>query len=131
MIKSESGFIALLSAIIISVVLLIVAFSGSMAGIWSRINILDSESKEKSFHPAEGCGDVAILSLMQGIAVPDDSIINIGAEQCTITNITADAGTGLTTIKTGAQVNKAHTNLKIIIDSDEYSLVSSEEVINF
>src|SRR3989344_2331312 len=62
--NASGGFIALISAVIISLVLMVVVFSVSTLAFFSRFNQLDSEYKEKSSALAESCVDLAILKLI-------------------------------------------------------------------
>ena len=58
---SERGFIALISALIISAILLIALVASNLTGFYSRFNILDSELKERSNATADACADIALL----------------------------------------------------------------------
>lgn len=55
------GFIALMSAVIISAVLLLVVISVGLTGFFSRSNVLDSELKSRSRAVAEACLEQALL----------------------------------------------------------------------
>lgn len=59
----KSGFVALMSVIIISAILLILAVTLSSSSIFERYDILSSEMKEKSLSNAEACIDEALLIL--------------------------------------------------------------------
>lgn len=122
----QTGFIALISAIIISVLLLTITFTVSMTGLWGRFNILDAESKERSSNLAEACADIAILNLAQSQPQPLNPV-HVESDECNIVSITPGSQT---TIKTQAIINKAYTNLVVVINSD-YSIVSWNEVLNF
>lgn len=66
--SSEEGFLALMSAIIISAVLMIVVFSVSFSGFMTRFNILDSEYKTKSYSLAEGYISDSFIVLAQKLS---------------------------------------------------------------
>jgi hypothetical protein len=121
--QSEQGFIALISAILISVLLLAITLTISFSGYFARFNVLDSESKERSSALAEGCADTAILDLSLSQNLP--RAVTIGSDTCTIVQETPSLP-----IKTQASVNKAWTNLQVTVDAD-YNVVSWEEVPNF
>lgn len=127
--KNNSGFMALISTIIISAVLLIVAVSLSLSGFYTRSNILDSELKEKSFFLAEGCFDVALAKLSEDLLYnPSNETISLGVEECEIVSV----DTSGSHIKTQAKVNNAYTtNLRITIDTSDFSIESFEECGNF
>ena len=67
--SSESGFLALMSAIIISAVLMIVIFSVGFSGFMTRFNILDSEYKTTSYNLAENYVNQAWLKLSQNLSL--------------------------------------------------------------
>jgi hypothetical protein len=61
--RTQKGFIALMSALVISAVMLLIATGGSLAGFYTRVTSVDAESKERSFFLAESCVDQTLLSL--------------------------------------------------------------------
>jgi len=123
--KSEKGFIALMSAIVISILLLAITVSLGFSGYFTRFNILDSEDKERSVGLAEACGDTAILDLAQGTVPSTPSNITVnGSDHCTIIQDTSSL------IQTQACINKSTTNLQITVDSN-FTVTSWEELSNF
>ena len=123
----QSGYIALMSAIIISVLLLAITVSLGFSGFFVRLNIVDSESKERSSALAEACADQAILNFTQGssVAVTDFLVGPDASDKCNIISVTSNGNQ--TTIKTQAYPNKAYTNLKVVIDSNDFSIISWDE----
>ena len=61
--RSSPGYIALTSAIITSVLIMIIVFAMSGAAILNRSDILDATHKERSLALAEACAEVALLKL--------------------------------------------------------------------
>ena len=57
------GFIALMSALIMSSVMLLIATGGSLAGFYTRVTSLESEYKERSFFLADTCAQQTLLAL--------------------------------------------------------------------
>ena len=57
------GFIALMSALIISSVMLLIATGGSLAGFYTRVTSVTVENKERSFFLADTCVQQTLLSL--------------------------------------------------------------------
>jgi hypothetical protein len=110
--KSNSGFIALMSAIIISVILLLIITNTSLMGFYTRFNILDSELKEKSSTLAEGCVDKALLNLTQGINYTGD--VNVGPDKCTIESVSGSPKI----IKVRADYRNYITNIEVEVDSN-------------
>ncbi len=124
--KNNKGFIALMSAIIISIVLLLMITNLSLTGFYGRFNILDFELKEKSSALAEACADEAILNLTQNIDYTGD--VNVGADKCSIRSIT---GSNIKkTIEVSADYKNYITNLEIDVDTN-IAVTRWEEVPNF
>ena len=126
-IKTNSGFAALMSSIIISVILLLVATNLSLTGFYARSNILDAEFKERSSALAEACADVAFIKLAND---PDytwaETIPVLGSDVCTIQTI--NPALDPITIQTKAIFQNATTDLQIKIDKDDLSVISWEEI---
>ena len=122
----QKGYIALMSAVVISVLLLTITLSLGLSGFFGRLNIVDSESKERSIALAEACVDTAILEIAKGTNYTGQ--VNVDSDSCTIVSIMPDTpSSGQTTIKTQAVVNKSYTNFEVIINSKNFSIISWEE----
>lgn len=131
------GFVALMTAIMLSVILMTVAISLNQVGFLTRSEVLDSEYKDRSFALAEGCVDIALLKLAQnsGYNPTDecysvgDTCLNGGPNICTVVSVSPSA-LGQITINTGAvfpSTNGAITKLKVVIDSSDLSVSSLVE----
>src|ERR1035437_3862474 len=108
--KNDSGFIALMSAIVMSAILLLIASTLSFTGFSGRLNILDSEYKEKSSALAEACMDTAILKIANNkdyiLIAPNDHNILVGSDSCNIVSLSPNTPRIFPiTIKTQALVN--------------------------
>lgn len=127
----QSGFVALISVIIIALVLTTVTFSLSFSGFISRFNIFDAENKEVSIGLAEACVDTAMLKLEQTLTYIGNEVITIGAgKQCMIRTINPNVDP--VTIETQAEYNKSFTNLRIKVKQPPGVTVSSwEELPHF
>lgn len=126
---TQHGYVALMSALIISVVLVILSVSISTAGFYSRFNVADSEYKQRSSALAEGCIDAALLRLAQNAAYAPDAggdVITLDTDTCKIVSVSALAGQKI--IQVQAVYNKAVTNFKIVVDSNSFSLIFWEEL---
>jgi hypothetical protein len=97
----QHGFIALMSVIIISAVLLGAAATASTAGFFARFNELNAEYKKTASGLAESCINTALLNLAQNytytLATPVDVSFDTGI--CTIQSI-GDIGTPSGTART-------------------------------
>ncbi len=128
------GYIALVSVLIISLVLLTLAVSVSMTGFYARSNILNSEIKEQSMALAESCVSKAVADV--AIGNPSTGVVSFGtnpytgdAYECTIVSITPDSpNTGETTIETQGIFNDSYSNLVVTIDSNNQDVLSWIEV---
>jgi uncharacterized membrane protein len=123
--KNNEGFIALISAIIISIILLLIITNLSLTGFYNRFNILDSELKERSSALAEACADTAILNLAQGINFTGE--VSIDGEKCNIESI---SGSTEKTIVVEAKYKNYFTNLRVVVKTSDLSVVSWEETPN-
>ena len=112
----EGGYIALISAIIISVLLLAITFTLSFTAFYSRFNVLDSEFKKVSSALAEACVNSAMLRIANDssytLSVEDELTFDPPAntKKCKIISVSS----GLSkTIKTQASYRKAYTDLQV------------------
>lgn len=132
--SSNGGYIAIVSAIVISVLILAVTLTLGFTGFFGRFNILDAESKERSSALAEACADNAILKLSNDkdyVLVAADHTIAVGTDTCNIVSFSPNPPRiGSITIKTQAIVNKAYTNLIVVVDSS-FNIVSWQEAPTF
>lgn len=113
----QEGFIALVSVLLISVILIIITFSISASGYFTRFNVLDSESKKISLGLAEGCVQKAMLNLAYGsLTVPQT--VNIGTNSCKICSQTGGAPN---TIKTRAVFNHSYSNVTVQLTKDAFN----------
>ncbi|MDP3954244.1 MAG: hypothetical protein Q8Q06_02405 [bacterium] len=124
--NNQEGFIALVSAIVISLVLMAIVFSLSFRGFFGRFNLLDSEFKERSIAVAEACGDNALLRLAQDINYAGSESFDIGDDTCKVLPINNILSPRV--IYATANVYSAVTNLKITVDEATLSVSSWQEI---
>lgn len=115
----NKGYIALMSAIIISLILVGMTFSISTGGYFSRFNVLNSEYKRISLGLAESCVNSALLRVSQDYnylpAAVGDSV-DVGAETCLIKSVTYGpevAGRKPAYITAQADYRGAFSNIKV------------------
>lgn len=124
--RKNSGFAALMSAIIISVILVLIMTNLGLTGFYSRADILDSELKDRSSALAEACVDIAILKLASNFSYTGGEIITVsGSDTCTIHSI--NGSTDPIIITTKAIFQNATTNLSVKLNKSDLSVVSWEE----
>jgi hypothetical protein len=90
--NSQKGYVALISAIIISFVMSGLAVSANLAAFWARSNSLYREYKMISKNRAEACADSALLSIAQDQDYRGDE--SITASGCRILPVIYDPATG-------------------------------------
>ena len=126
--KSE-GYIALTSALVITVLITAIAFTLSLSSFFARANILNTDFKEISHALAEACIETALLKLAQDSAYAGNEIIVVGNNQCSI--LALESLSNQKIIKANAVFQNTTTNLKITVFSSDLSVVSWEELANF
>ncbi len=131
MIPKQSGYIALVSVLIISGLLVMALCTVSMSGFFSRFNTLNSEFKEVSTSPAESCINIALLKLAQNISYGGNEIILIGDRSCTIRSVVPGSISGQLIVESQAIVEHAYTNLRVTINSSDFSVISWQEIPMF
>lgn len=115
--RENGGYIALISTIIISFILLGLTASMSTAGFYARFNSLDSEYKRISLGLAESCVHAALLKLAKNNTYappPGGENISVGSETCTISEVFTDLSDPTKkTVKTKASFRGAFSNMEI------------------
>jgi hypothetical protein len=96
--KSERGFVALVSALVISAILITLTFSVSSSSFYARFDALGGENKRISLGLAESCINVALLALATSTApttyTPVNLVVHVGEDfqgrpmTCTIQSVT-------------------------------------------
>ncbi len=115
--QKTSGFIALISTIIIALILLVMAIEEGMAGFHARFNILGTEAKEQAVALAEGCADQATAHLITDPSYLGNSTTTLPAGTCHVFPITLNSpAPGLAIVKTQAQVRGSYANLAITLN---------------
>lgn len=125
---SERGFIALMSAVVISATLLLLAAGIGLSGIYDRFDQLDSELKERSNALAEACVDVALLQLSSNPNFNSPTMVALPPHQCFMGNFSANGG--LVTFETQASSSNYFTNLKVTY-STNHAVSSWQEIPTF
>jgi len=112
------GYIALISTIVISLILLALTANMSTAGFYARFNSLDSEYKRISLGYAESCVHAALLKLAKNNTYAPPSggeIVSVGSEKCTIVEVISDISDPTKKrVRTQASFRGAFSNMEII-----------------
>lgn len=97
-INKRGGYVALISAVVITFVLTGLAYMVARSGFFSRFDSLNAEYKRVSKGLAESCANQALLKLAQDPKCTDcDSTIHVGDKECNIDSVNFDPapGTGI------------------------------------
>lgn len=122
----QKGYIALVSAVIISLLLMAITFALNFSSYFSRFNITDSSTKEMSQSLAESCLDKALLSLAQNSSYAgNENVVVNGTETCSILPLTASSSQKI--IQTSATFQKTATNMKAVVNLPAFTIASWEE----
>lgn len=129
--KNPPGYVALISVLIMSALLLVMATAISSASFFSRFNILDSEFKLRSHSLAEGCMNLVRFRLSKDTNYSTGENVNIGQDSCQIFSVQHNfPAAGQITVQTKATVKNAATNLEMVVD-ENLNLISWQELQNF
>jgi hypothetical protein len=119
------GFVALMSAIVISAVLLIIAVTGSFTVFFGRGNILDAELKSRSAAAADACAEQAFLLIANDPTYTGLSVFTFNSLDSCRVEVSGDSPKSL---RIQATSSRAVTNLEINYDPDIPSVLSWREV---
>ena len=125
----NNGFVALMSSIIISVILLLLIATTSLTGFYGRTNVSEYEFKEKSAALAEACVNYAILQLTIDGSYAGNESIPVGDAGCQIRPIAISGANKI--IETQAIYQDSYTNLRVVANTATLSVVSYDEVSTF
>jgi hypothetical protein len=129
---NQEGYVALISVIVISALLIGISSVLSFSGFFGRFNVLDSEFKEVSIGLAEACADQAVLFLAENPAYTPPAggqSVGVGSETCTIDSITGSWSPK--TIYTQGIFHESYTNLEVeVSNSADVTVTSWQEIAN-
>lgn len=127
----QDGYIALMSAIIISLVLVAVLSTISIVGFAVRANTLEGEYKERSLTLARACVEYATLQLSgKPLYYVTNETVTVTTEgTCTLT--TKNGGAWKMMIYASASVENAVTQLQASFDIKKGVLLNVGEVNDF
>src|SRR3990167_8644157 len=125
--NKNNGFIALISVIVITMILLGVTATLGMKGFLDRFNILEGEAKETSAGLAAACVDAARVSISnegatyaptnQALCLELPCIGEDDDKKCFVESVIPT--TGIRTILTNSIYKGATTNYEVDVDSGD------------
>jgi hypothetical protein len=123
----NTGFIALTTTIILSLIILTLVIAVGFASFFTRFSILDSEINERSSNLAEACVETAVLKLSQDEDYPGGDTVTVGTASCYICPTVA-AGSNVRVFVQALSSN-AFTNLRVDVDPDSGIVAGSWQEI--
>lgn len=117
--RNCGGYIALITAILISVSLLIMVAVVSFEGFFSRFTVLESQQKEESAYLAEACVNTAIIKIAQDDSYTGGEYLTVGDRGCEIVSVDPGTFPSERLIETQGTTSDAVTNLVVEIDTDD------------
>ncbi len=117
---NNRGFIALMSVVIMSAIVLVMIFTLGASVFFSRFSVLDGENKRVSLALAEACTNTAMLKIAQDaaytksgtgecVSVSDTCGVSGATKTCRICHVSKTGS--VYTIRTRAVYKGAYTNL--------------------
>lgn len=128
--RTNQGFIAITTAIILSMLTLVIALSLGQSLLISRGNKLDYYLKRSTHFLAQTCLDTALLELSKNKSFVGNATTTLDVgQECGILPVETSGLNKI--IKARAEINGIVTNLKLIVVTATLSTVSLEEVSGF
>ncbi len=124
------GFIALISVIIISAILLVVVVAGSMNGFVTRFTLLDAESKQRSAAAADACADTILSRLASDASYAGPETVVVGSDSCQVVGA-VNPGGNPRVFKVQSVVSRAYTDALITFDTATPAVTAWQEVGHF
>lgn len=129
--KQPKGFIALMSALVISAVLLLIITGGSLSGFYTRMDALNGEYKERSYALAQACVSETLLALANDPAYAGGATTTVsGSGQC-YTGPIAKSGSlpsDTYTFRTRSYVSGAYSSIDVTASVGDLSITKQAEV---
>jgi len=126
--RNNQGYIAVVSAIIITSIVIVIALVFSSSNFLGRFDSQGLEMKEISRGVARGCLEYAKLKLAQG-SYGGNELKTIGNYSCRILPIESDSNSYI--IKATSTVGNKETKLKLKVSNSDLRTISLEEVVSF
>ena len=128
--NNQRGFIAITTAVILSVLTLVIALSLGQSLLISRGNKLDYYLKRSTHFLATTCLDTALLELSKNKLFEGNATTTLDdGQECGILPVETSGSNKI--IKARAEINGIVTNLKLTVTTATLSTVSLEEVSGF
>ena len=130
MTKQPRGFIALMSAVVISAILLLLMVALSTTGWFGRMNALDRVEKAISDSIAQSCIEEVRLRIASNENYYDTSAetLTVGRGICTTGTSTPLGASISKTLTIQSNFNNFISNIRVIINTIDGSVISMQEL---
>ena len=122
--KNQNGYIAIVTALILSALIIAITASISLSAFVGRKTVLNSSLKEESRALADACINVALLKLALDINYAGGETVTVG-QDCDIISVTTNDNQKTITVR--SVVENIYTNIRRTINANDFSIVSWEE----
>jgi len=114
--NQNRGFVALMSVIIISAILLIYVYLLSASSLLERFDALDGENKRESLALAEACVNAGILKMAQSDYSAQTVTVDASDPKkvCEVCSLDPSGS-----VLTRARYNSSYTNLVVTVDTSQ------------
>ncbi|MBI5220621.1 MAG: hypothetical protein HY978_02150 [Candidatus Liptonbacteria bacterium] len=126
---SRSGYVALVTTLIVIVVMLAMVFTISLTSYMGRVDVSLSSYQEQSRGLAQACLETARYRLVQNPAYAGNETVTVASSTCRIVSVTASSSQKI--VLTQGQFQQSYSNLRTTLNSGDLSLVGTEELKNF
>src|SRR5258706_16140740 len=123
--SDNNGYVAVVSAIIITAIITLVALATSNSSFFGRYDTETLEFKSISHQVAQGCLDHARLKLAMGLYSGNENV-TIGSYTCHVYAITTNGTQKILQAK--ATVSNETTNLQLTINALSFATISLVEL---
>lgn len=128
--KNQQGFIALISVLMLSVILLGAVISLAQYGIVSRYALLTLEQKEVSHTRARACIQVALIAIANDpLYETNNKKAAFDGSWCDIVSVDADGSESV--VRVSASSSGAVTNLEAVVDASSGDILKIKEIPTF
>lgn len=129
MTNTTKGYIAILSVLVISLLMLVLAIGLGVGSFFTRAGTADFFDKRASHFAAFSCLEFGRLQLSLNDNYGGSATTTINGQSCYLYAVETVGAVKI--LKSRAQVQGATTNLKLTVDAVNLSTVSLEEIVRF
>lgn len=123
--KNKEGYIAVISAIIITAIIMVIALVFSSSNFLGRLDTQTEEMKDTSRKLTEGCLEYARLKLAANSSYAGSESHTIASSSCYIYAIQTQGSNKI--IQALSTISNRNTSIKLTVNGTTLKIVSQEE----